>query len=190
MVIVVLVAWAGWGGAQAQSPSPSPEGIAPDREFTSVAHGYGLKIPTSWRFEQDQSGVADVRLVRQVGQRLSGSYQVFERAFWTTPRDWYLAARTRYQAVMGRSPAIAGLEFTPLKSTTMGGAEAHSFEFRAELRTGGVICTRIVFLPRSMGKNTEVHEFILSGEPAAFEEASSEIEHLQQRGLTWIPRRG
>lgn len=184
---VVLAAWASLGAARAQSPSPSPDSVPSDREFTSAAHGYVLKVPTSWRFEQDESGVADVRLVRVAGQRLSGSYQVFERAFWTTPRDWYLAARKRYQAVMGPSPAIAGLEFSPLEKITMGGTEAHSFEFRAQLSAGGVICTRIAFLPRASGHNTDVHELILSGEPAAFEEAASEIEQMQQRGLTWSP---
>ena len=106
LACLLFVTGAPQAGAQSPAPSAAPTETRATQEHASVEHGYVLALPATWKLEPDPQGVADVRLVRTQGRRLSGSYQVFERAFWTTPQDWYMAARKRYQAVLGHSPAI------------------------------------------------------------------------------------
>ena len=176
-----------FGGGEAwPRPSASPTPSASIRaRFSSAPHRYTLEVPAGWALLPDASGVADIRLTRLEGRRLSGSVQVFERAFWTSPTDWYQAARTRYEGALSSVPAIEKLDFGPLESATLGGLPGHCFEFRAMLRQGGVVTTRIAFIPRPQGQRTDVLELVLTGEPEAFEEARSELAVMASKGLTW-----
>lgn len=173
-------------GEASPRPSASPSPSAGTRaRFSSAIHGYALEVPAGWALQPDASGVADIRLTRLEGRRLSGSVQVFERAFWTSPTDWYQAARSRYEGALASVPAIEKLDFGPLESTTLGGLPGHCFEFRAMLRQGGVVTTRIAFIPRPQGQRTDVLELVLTGEPGAFDDARSELAVMEAKGLVW-----
>jgi hypothetical protein len=157
---------------------PSPAGDAA-ATFASRAHGYELAVPAGWQLIPDRAGVADIRPVRTAGLRLVGWYQVFEAAFYTTPEEWYQAARKRYEDVQKSIHGFERIEFGALSPATLGGETAYRFDLASIFEgQSGRILARFLFMPRRHGHGVDVHELILLGEPGAFEQAATEIDWI------------